>query len=141
MKLNILTFALASIMMFACSDSSTGNDTESTNVASLSIDGMTCEMGCAKGIENKLNNTDGVSDASVDFEGKTATIHFDKTKISENDIEKTIEEMNDGQYDVELNENKKTSSNIISSNADSDIDAQSFSFEVPNIFSVLKNVL
>lgn len=141
MKLNILTFALASILMIACSDSSTSENSISNNTSTLSIEGMTCEVGCAKGIEKMLNSTDGVVDASVNFEGKLATIHFDSTKISGNDIENLIEKMNQGQYDVENQSNKKSSSNSISSNSESDIEASTFSFEIPNFFSALKNIL
>ena len=141
MKFNILTFSLVSLLMIACSDSSTSEQIESSDIASLSIEGMTCEMGCAKGIEKKLNKTDGISEASVDFEGKIATIHFDHAKISETEIETLIEDMNDGQYDVDVRTTNESSGNTISSNSDSDIEARSFSFEIPNIFSALKNIL
>lgn len=50
---------------------------QGNTVASLTIDGMICEMGCAKVIENKLNELDGVSTAEVNFETKTASISFD----------------------------------------------------------------
>ncbi|GEM56546.1 hypothetical protein B0A58_13845 [Flavobacterium branchiophilum NBRC 15030 = ATCC 35035] len=48
-----------------------------TSHADLTIDGMSCAIGCAKTIEDKLNHTEGVSKAKVDFDKKTASIDFD----------------------------------------------------------------
>lgn len=73
------------------------DSTETTNaVAKLettnfSIEGMTCEMGCAKVIESKLTNLDGVREAKVDFENKTATVSFDSNKQNTTNIVKTVE--------------------------------------------------
>ena len=43
----------------------------------FNIEGMTCAMGCAKTIENKLAHTNGVKSVTVDFEKTLATIEFD----------------------------------------------------------------
>ena len=51
--------------------------------ANFTIDGMTCAIGCAKTIEGKLIETEGVQEAVVDFESKIATVSFDKTKQNE----------------------------------------------------------
>ena len=59
--------------------------------ASFTIDGMTCAMGCAKTIENKLANQDGVGEAVVDFDTKIATVKFDAEKQSLESLTKTIE--------------------------------------------------
>ena len=64
--------------------------------ASIGIEGMTCAMGCAKTIEEKLAKMDGVQDAKVDFEAKIATVHFDADKIGTKDLVKTIESAADG---------------------------------------------
>ena len=58
--------------------------------ASLTIKGMTCEMGCAKTIEKKLANLDGVGSAKVDFENELATVTFDVTKISAEDLKNAV---------------------------------------------------
>ena len=67
----------------------------------FAVEGMVCSYGCAKGIEEKVALLEGVAKCNVDFEGKTATIDFDKSKITESEIEEIIEEMNEGQYEVE----------------------------------------
>ena len=52
----------------------------------LFISGMTCVMGCKVAIEQKLNATAGISDFHIVFEDSTATVRFDSTLISANDI-------------------------------------------------------
>ena len=69
---------------------------ENLETASFTIEGMTCEVGCAKTIESKLTGTDGVSEATVDFETKIATVKFDKTKQSVETLTKTVEKVGGG---------------------------------------------
>ena len=64
--------------------------------ASFHIEGMTCAMGCAKTIEKKLADMDGVQSATVDFEAKTATVNFDLDKLKSEDLVKTTEACADG---------------------------------------------
>ena len=66
-------------------------DLAKMETASFAIDGMTCAMGCAKTIENKLSNQEGVGKAVVDFETKIATVKFDTEKQSLESLTKTIE--------------------------------------------------
>ena len=46
---------------------------------SFNIEGMSCAIGCAKTIENKLANLEGIQKATVDFDKKTAIIEYDAT--------------------------------------------------------------
>lgn len=64
--------------------------------ATMKIDGMTCAMGCAKTIENKLVGLDGVQKAAVDFDAKTATIEYDGAVQSIESLSKTVEGVADG---------------------------------------------
>lgn len=64
--------------------------------ASFEIEGMTCAMGCAATIEKKLAEADGVKEAKVDFETKTATVAFDKTVNNQETITKIVEGVADG---------------------------------------------
>ena len=66
-------------------------DLAKMQTASFTIDGMTCAMGCAKTIENKLAGQEGVGQAVVDFETKIATVKFDAEKQSLESLTKTIE--------------------------------------------------
>lgn len=76
---------------------------------SFTIEGMTCEIGCAKTIESKLANLEGVEEAKVDFENKTATISFDEAKQNKASLIKTINAVAGGNtYKATEVENKKT---------------------------------
>ena len=66
-------------------------DLAKMQTASFTIDGMTCAMGCAKAIENKLADQEGVGQAVVDFDTKIATVKFDTEKQSLESLTKTIE--------------------------------------------------
>ncbi len=65
--------------------------------ASFTIDGMTCPEGCAKTIEKKLSEMDGVQNAKVDFDKKQATVNFDLDKLKSEDLVKVVETTGDGQ--------------------------------------------
>jgi copper chaperone CopZ len=110
---SILTITLASLLFVGCKQktkeavatSMTETNTPkvkkeitSSNLqnASFRIDGMTCAIGCAKTIEEELNGLDGVQKASVDFEKKSATISFDKTILTPENIKKVVEATGDG---------------------------------------------
>lgn len=56
----------------------------------VEIEGMTCEIGCAKTIESKLSKTKGVTYSKVNFEEKVGQFTFDENKISQDDIAKKI---------------------------------------------------
>lgn len=82
---------------------------ENLNTESFAIEGMTCQMGCANAIESKLSALDGVKEAKVDFENKTATVSFDKTKQNKVSLVKTIEAVAGGDtYKATEIENKET---------------------------------
>ncbi len=65
--------------------------------ALFTIDGMTCPEGCAKTIEKKLSEMEGVQSAKVDFDKKQATVNFDLDKLKSEDLVKAVETTGDGQ--------------------------------------------
>ncbi|POR28777.1 hypothetical protein BWK58_03020 [Flavobacterium columnare] len=80
------------------SNSESNIKTEQTKAKkiTLKINGMTCAIGCAKTIENKLNELDGVLKAKVDFDSKLATIEYDSSIHSKQSLIKIIENVADG---------------------------------------------
>ena len=52
----------------------------------VDIEGMTCEIGCARLIQSKVSKVEGVTYANVDFESKKGIFTFDANKLSEKDI-------------------------------------------------------
>jgi mercuric ion binding protein len=110
---SILTITLASLLFVGCKEKTTDAVSDATTensapkvkkeivaanlqTASFSIEGMTCEVGCAKTIEKELNGLDGVQKATIDFEKKSATISFDKTILKTENISKVVEATGDG---------------------------------------------
>lgn len=56
----------------------------------FSIEGMTCEMGCAKTIERKMAKMDGVKSAKVDFKNELAMVEYDEAKVTAESLEETV---------------------------------------------------
>ena len=88
-------------VLFSCNDakkdvSSEKSGMEKQEVAAnyksieVEIEGMTCEIGCAKTIESKLSKTKGVTYSKVNFEAKVGQFTFDENKISKEDVAKKI---------------------------------------------------
>ncbi|NNC69701.1 MAG: heavy-metal-associated domain-containing protein [Flavobacteriaceae bacterium] len=64
---------------------------------SLDIDGMTCEIGCARTIQSKLSKMEGVKMALVDFSEKNGIVEYNANMISEKEIIATVERIADGE--------------------------------------------
>lgn len=109
---SIFTLALSTMLFVACNKNSASKPTEDTTeetskkevaaavkpeTASFTIDGMTCPEGCAKTIEKKLSEMEGVQNAKVDFDKKQATVNFDLDKLTSDDLVKAVENTGDGQ--------------------------------------------
>lgn len=110
---SIMTIIFASLLFLGCKEKTDVKASESKatteapkvkkeiaaanlQTASFSIKGMVCEIGCAKTIEEELNETEGVQKAAVDFKKETATISYDKTLMTPESITKLVEATGDG---------------------------------------------
>lgn len=73
-------------------------------MADLSIDGMTCAMGCGNTIKNTLVKLPGVSGAEVAFTeaGKTnhVVVTYDPAQVSDADMVKAVQGLHNGDYKV-----------------------------------------
>ena len=68
--------------------------------AEITIDGMTCQVGCAAHINEELEKVSGVVSADVSFENKLASITYDNSLINEYEIVSAINSLNDSAYSV-----------------------------------------
>jgi copper chaperone CopZ len=110
---SLLTFGIASTMLFSCKDTASKPATDDTKeadateqkaptvaakpeTASFKIDGMTCSMGCAKTIEKELAHMNGVQKATVDFDKKEATVEFDAAVLTPEKLFAAVEATGDG---------------------------------------------
>lgn len=50
------------------------------------VSGMTCEMGCKGTIEKSLNAHEGVASFAIVFEDSVATVSFDSTMVSAEEL-------------------------------------------------------
>ena len=98
--------SLAIIFSVSSCSETTAQSTETTqevvknSVMAMSIEGMTCAMGCAKAIETELKNVDGVSSAVVDFESATASIEFNPGLVSEAGLLDFVNDYRDGSFNA-----------------------------------------
>ena len=114
---SFLAIALSSLLFFSCkktevSQTTTIEKTVKVNsksiaakpeIATFTIEGMTCEIGCAKTIQEQLASMDGVQNATVDFDKKFATVEFDASKQSPELLLKAVQETGDGKTYVVAN--------------------------------------
>lgn len=63
---------------------------------SMNIEGMTCEIGCAKTIQSKLSKTRGVEQAVINFDEKRGNVTYDSSKISVESIVEIVEKIAGG---------------------------------------------
>ena len=68
--------------------------------AEMTIDGMSCQVGCAAYIDEELEKVNGVVSADVSFENKLVSITYDNSFISEHDIISAINSLKDSAYSV-----------------------------------------
>jgi len=62
----------------------------------LNIEGMTCEIGCARTIQSKLSKTVGVKFAEINFNKKNGIVEYDANKLSEKEIVNVVEQIAGG---------------------------------------------
>jgi len=123
---NITTILLIIITAFSFScNQSKKNETPKQEVAAnyksieVEIEGMTCEIGCARLIQSKLSKVEGVTYAKVNFESKKGLFTFDSNKLNKEAIAEKISQIAGGDlYSV----SKATEIDLIVKETDKNID-------------------
>ena len=100
-----ITPSLIVFLLIGCSQSNSSEYKEEVlavadTKAEMTIDGMTCQAGCAAYIDEKLEKVSGVVSANVSFENKFASITYDNSLISEHEIVSAINSLKDSAYSV-----------------------------------------
>ena len=101
-KIGFVTMAIV-FSVISCSEttaqsSETTQEVVKNSLMTMSIEGMTCAMGCARAIENELKNVEGVSSAVVDFESATASVEFNSGLVSETGLIDFVNDYRDGSF-------------------------------------------
>ncbi|WP_396602862.1 heavy-metal-associated domain-containing protein [Algibacter sp. R77976] len=63
--------------------------------AEFTIDGMTCQIGCAATIQKKISKMDGVKSATVSFDKKLAMVEYDEAKVTPTTLEEAVTKVSD----------------------------------------------
>lgn len=103
---NIFLITLLTVLSISCGNVNESKVEKQTEVVKqlpaklvsveVEIEGMTCEIGCARLIQSKLYKTEGVKFAKVSFEEKNGIITFDSNQITNEDITNVIEKIAGG---------------------------------------------
>jgi copper chaperone len=70
----------------------TENTKQNLKTIELEVGGMTCQKGCADGIDGKLKTISGVSKSKTKLESGISKITYDDTKVTLEKLISTIEE-------------------------------------------------
>lgn len=63
------------------------------NTVKVEVKGMTCQLGCANGLDTTLIETNGIVKSQTSFDNSFSEVTFDDTKISPGEIIKIIEKV------------------------------------------------
>ena len=96
--IGVLTFMSCSnkspeIKTIEISEKSIFSISDNLTKLNISIEGMSCEMGCALKIEKKLNAKYGANTIKVDFLKKTGIVQFDNQILDFDKIKNEIENL------------------------------------------------
>ncbi len=103
----LFTLLLLTFFILACGDKKPSTNKEKTSIktervavnlksVAIDIEGMTCEIGCARTIQSKLSKVDGVTYSKVNFDSKKGIFTYDANKLNKNDIAKKIDKIAGG---------------------------------------------
>ena len=111
---SIVSIAITSLLFISCKENPSDSPANSQisdsasakkeivaavkpETATFHIEGMSCAIGCAKTIEKKLGEMNGVQKATVDFDKKEAIVDFDATIQTPEKLTKAVESTGDGE--------------------------------------------
>ena len=125
-----------------------GNSDEVKTVAEFEIEGMTCEIGCAKMIKKTVSDLNGVKITKVNFDADRtvdyAYVTYDPNKINEYEMAAAVQSLAGGQYKVnkiivkKFIFSKELEEEEIKKNQTSRVDVK---FSFPNILDIFTLVL
>ena len=61
------------------------------NTVKIEVKGMTCQLGCANGLDTTIRQAHGIVKSQTNFANSSSEVTFDDTKINPSEIIKIIE--------------------------------------------------
>ena len=139
---NIIVYILSAFIIFSCSNDKINNDFAANAHSEISIEGMTCEINCARKIKAELMGMEGVEKVKVNLERKLASIDFDKNAVTNTQFIDRIESINNNQYKAELiSETSIEVKNSEQKSTDISPNVSEKNFELPNIIEFFTNLI
>ena len=115
--LNTLVVVMSLVMLVSCEQKKEAAEAEPKVLAQsttpeikkmeIDIEGMTCEIGCARTIQSRLTKKEGVKLAEVNFSEKKGLVEYDAQIITEKEIIETVEKIADGELYKVTNTSEK----------------------------------
>ena len=97
----LIKYFLCLVVGFSFAQDNMNSNTASSKYLNVKIDGMHCLMGCAKSIEKKLNDTEGIV-AMVNFNNSRALIEYDTKMYSDQAVVDIINNYQNGKFKASL---------------------------------------
>ena len=93
----VLSILIIACALFSCNETKKETGIEKSEISQqeiaanlksieVDIEGMTCEIGCARIIQSKLSKVEGVTYSKVNFEAKKGQFTYDVNKLSKQDL-------------------------------------------------------
>ena len=93
----VLSILIIACALFSCNKTKKETGIEKSEISQqeiaanlksieVEIEGMTCEIGCARTIQSKLSKVEGVTYSKVNFEAKKGQFTYDANKLSKQDL-------------------------------------------------------
>lgn len=100
----LIISALLCVISLSCNETKKSDKKEAVKIeqkkelqkVAFKIEGMTCQIGCAKIIESKLSKTKGIETAHVSFDKGLGEFTFDANQISKTNIINKINSIGSG---------------------------------------------
>jgi sorbitol-specific phosphotransferase system component IIBC len=136
-------------LLNACSEDTSTPDT----ISEFNVTGMTCVHGCGGSIRKGLYEKEMATQVDIEFNEETGlgniAVYHNKNGVSSDQIKELIEQLNDGQFEVEFvgskdytaSEEPINSNGSSSSNEDATVEAQERLITFPNITDLLNSLI
>ena len=145
-----LPISLVFLLIIGCSTQSEKLSKQSTEIlashqSEFLVKGMMCERGCTSYLDNKISKFNGVVNCNIDFTEEKLLVDYDNEILSSDKIITLVNQLNEGQYSLELLNDKALtnieSENKLSSSKEDDISVVDFGFQLPNLAHLFTNWL
>jgi hypothetical protein len=109
------------------------------------VEGMVCKMGCGGVIRKTMIETKAVSQVDIDYQDglkkQTIKIHFDDNLITQAQLIRKLEKINNNQFSVFPIGTSELESSSSSSNSTSGVNMSESTLELPNLIGILSSFI